>query len=170
MATALINSYTSELPLNSSDSIIPACIQELDFKKLKFKLSQSKESKFSVEVCDFAEIEYKKFLTLKLLNPETALVPNQVVDEFWHAHVLDTKSYHEDCQKVFGHYLHHYPYFGIFSDEDYSELENTFTKTKQLYEMWFGAHPEYLTATRCGDDHACHAPSSCACRVPSACK
>jgi len=160
---------STKTPFVQGDSIIPACIQNLDFTKLKFKLSQSKESKLSIEVCDFAEIEYKKFLTLKLLNPDTALVPNQLVDEFWHAHVLDTKRYHEDCQKVFGHYLHHYPYFGIFGDEDYSELENAFTKTKQLYEVWFGAYPEYLNATRC-KDHACHVKPSCACRVPGACK
>lgn len=70
------------------------------------------------EQCNFAEQEYKKFLTLKKLYPEKDLVPNKAVDEFWHAHILDTVSYQKDCKKVFGYFLHHFPYFGIYGEED----------------------------------------------------
>lgn len=74
-----------------------------------------------------------------------------------------------DCLKVFGSYLHHYPYFGIHDELDQQNLENAFKRTKELYEIWFGPYPDFTAAARCGDDHACHAPSSCACRVPGAC-
>lgn len=36
-------------------------------------------------------------------------VPNKQIDEMWHEHILDTRKYSDDCQTVFGYYLHHTP-------------------------------------------------------------
>ena len=46
-------------------TILPISIATLNFEKLKFKLTSSKEFKMSKDVCDFAEQEYKRFLALK---------------------------------------------------------------------------------------------------------
>ncbi len=153
-------------------------VASLNFDKLKWKLTKSSESSWSDDLCDFAEIEYRKFLSLKKWYPKVSFVPSKLVDKFWHEHILDTKSYFEDCNKVFGYFVHHYPYFGIYGDDDQSNLQTAFDVTVQLYEERFGRFPTAdlygkqngISAARCGDDHACHAPSSCACRTAGACK
>jgi hypothetical protein len=151
-------------------------VSVLDFDKLKWKLTKSAEATWSDELCELAELEYRKFLTLKVLYPKVSLVPSKLVDKFWHEHILDTLSYAKDCEAVFGHFIHHYPYFGIYGEGDQTKLQSSFDETITLYEMRFGEFPtEKLfgklsnTAARCGG-HACHAPSTCACRTPGACK
>ncbi|MDQ6961926.1 MAG: hypothetical protein Q9M28_05280 [Mariprofundaceae bacterium] len=145
-------------------------VAEISFDAIKWKLSESSESKITTKRCLLAEQEYRRYLTLKKLYPNIELVPNKLVDEFWHAHILDTKAYHDDCNKIFGYYIHHFPYFGIYGDDDYQNLVTSFEQSKQLYEKHFGAYPDQLdNASRCAD-HACHAPSTCACRSPGTCK
>tara|TARA_R110001592_G_scaffold269430_1_gene535770 strand:- start:35 stop:583 length:549 start_codon:yes stop_codon:yes gene_type:complete len=155
---------------------ISLLVNAINFEKLKWKLTKSVEASWTEEMCDFAELEYKKFLTLKILYPKVSFVPSKLVDKFWHEHILDTKSYAEDCSTLFGFFIHHYPYFGIYGDEDQQALQTAFEKTINLYETHFGSYPtdklfgqQSSEAARCGD-HACHVPSSCRCRVPGACK
>lgn len=144
--------------------------ESLDFERIKWKLSESSEATLSKEVCTKAELEYKRFLTLKLLYQKKELVPSKLVDKFWHAHILDTAAYRSDCNQLFGFFLDHFPYFGIYGDDDQGNLQRAFAETKQLYEKHFGPYPDEMgNAARC-KDHACHSPSSCACRVPAACK
>ena len=146
-------------------------VSALDFSRLKFKNTQSAENRMTEDAWDFAEIEYRRFLQLKKLYPGISLVPSKQVDEIWHQHILDTRAYREDCEALFGHFLDHYPYFGIYGKDDYEKLQDAFKETVSLYEKHFGQYPNPspLNATRCSD-HACHAPSECACRVPGACK
>ena len=158
-----------------ADNIHPL-VKSLNFDKLKWKLSKSSEASWNADLCDFAESEYRKFLTLKKLHPKVSLVPSKLVDKFWHEHILDTLSYEKDCSKVFNRFIHHYPYFGINGDEDQKMLQTSFDETIKLYEMQFGDFPtsilfgeETAIAARC-EDHACHVPSTCACRSPGACK
>jgi hypothetical protein len=61
------------------------------------------------------------------------------VDKFWHGHILDTMKYAEDCQRVFGYFLHHFPYFGMRDAEDAANLANAAATTRRLYEQEFGA-------------------------------
>ena len=147
-------------------------VNSLDFKRLKNKYTESSEAAMSAAEWDIAEMEYRRFLTLKLLYPSIALVPSKQVDTVWHAHILDTRAYREDCQQVFGRFIDHYPYFGIYGKDDYQEMKNTFSQTVVLYEKHFGAYPgggSESDAMRC-KDHACHVPTTCACRVEGACK
>jgi hypothetical protein len=148
-------------------------VNRLDFKRLKHKYTESSEAEMAAAEWDMAELEYRRFLTLKRFYPSVALVPSKTVDAIWHAHILDTRAYREDCQQVFGRFIDHYPYFGIYGQDDYQELKSAFAQTVALYEKNFGAYPGggiEAQAMRCGDDHACHAPTSCACRVEGACK
>ena len=85
-----------------ASSNMPTSVESLNFNKLKFKLTSGKEATMSKKVCEFAEQEYKRFLALKYFYPKETLVPNKLVDEFWHAHILDTRNYHMDCLKIFG--------------------------------------------------------------------
>lgn len=146
-------------------------VMKLDFSRLKHKNTGTLEAEMSAEEWEKAEVEYRRFLQLKMLYPGVSLVPSKQVDKLWHAHILDTHAYREDCESLFGYFLDHYPYFGIYGKEDYNNLINAFEQTVELYEKHFGPYPNPspVNATRCGD-HACHAPSECACRVPGACK
>ncbi|WP_017221309.1 glycine-rich domain-containing protein [Moritella dasanensis] len=159
-----------EASINTSANGIHSYVNTLNFDKLKWKLCESSEAEMTKEECALAEQEYRRYLTLKLLHPKDILVPNKLVDKFWHAHILDTRSYRDDCDSVFGFYLDHFPYFGIYGKDDNENLESAFTNTKANYERHFGQYPSQLAnATRCSG-HACHAPSTCACRTPGACK
>jgi hypothetical protein len=145
-------------------------VAKLDFERLKHKCTESSEAEMSAEEWNFAEKEYRRFLSLKSFYPSVSLVPSKLIDEIWHAHILDTRAYREDCQKVFGQFIDHYPYFGIYGDDDYRDLHDAFQRTVALYERHFGKYPTGTgnEAMRC-QDHACHVPTSCACRVPGAC-
>jgi len=78
---------------------------------------------------------YRKWLVLSACYPDLKLVPTMKLDEYWHMHILDTKKYMEDCQLIFGRYMHHYPYFGLESDSDYSD--KCFILTKELFKKHF---------------------------------
>jgi len=54
-------------------------------------------------------LEYKAFLQQILDNPKIDHTPSKEVDQMWHDHILDTRSYQEMCENVFGRFLHHKP-------------------------------------------------------------
>lgn len=82
---------------------------------------------------------YRRYLILKLkYGSEHKLPPSEEIDEFWHHHILDTKRYYEDCKKIFGHYLHHYPYFGMDNETNLDDLNEAFAVTQRLYREEFG--------------------------------
>ena len=147
-------------------------IESLDFERIKFKLSLKKDDdglEWSKEKIEIAEREYKRYLMLIKLYYPKSIVPSKLMDEFWHMHILDTKAYREDCQKIFGRFIDHFPYFGIYGNEDRKNLLNSFEETKRLYRETFLEDPFEANASRC-EDHPCHSPSECACRAPGACK
>lgn len=88
---------------------------------------------------------YRHFLFLQKKYPEHApLPPSEDIDEFWHAHILDTEKYHQDCQIIFGKYAHHYPYFGIDEKTTAVDGARAFALTQQLHQKEFG-EPIYAT-------------------------
>lgn len=153
----------------TSSGILPE-IDSLNLERIKWKLNESDEGQgWTKELCNFAETEYKKYLTMIKLFPELDLVPNKIMDKFWHQHILDTQAYADDCEKIFGRFVHHYPYFGMYGAEDRQNLMDAFERTKEIYKSLFGHEMQDANAVRC-KDHACHVPSDCACRTPEACK
>lgn len=141
----------------TNDHAAVAAIADLDLTAIKFKLMTDKG--WPVAKLERVELLYKRFLTLIALHPSRALVPNDDVDEFWHAHILDTRKYAADMQQCLGYFLHHFPYFGLRSDEDRSEMNRAFAETVQLYEDKFGiGEPRYISSASqisgvvCGND------------------
>lgn len=122
----------------------------LDLDPIKFKLMDANEGYgWTRAEADGHELEYKRFLALVAKFPEEAIVPNKAVDRFWHAHILDTMKYAEDCQNIFGYFLHHFPYFGMRDDEDAANLMNASEKTQALYRQEFGGDKQ-SDAAYCG--------------------
>ena len=98
---------------------------------------------------------YREWLILhKVYGDSATMAPSQDLDEYWHYHILDTKKYMEDCNMVFGYYLHHYPYFGLTEKETDADLEQGFSLTQKLFKKHFGhgltgkANPCSSTACR----------------------
>jgi len=115
----------------------------LDLDAIKFKLMDAKEGHgWSREEAERHALEYRRFLALVAKYPEEAITPNSNVDKFWHGHILDTMKYAEDCQHVFGYFLHHFPYFGMRGDEDAANLAQAAARTRALYENEFGTVAE----------------------------
>ncbi len=111
---------------------IVAAIQALDLDPIKLKLMEIEEGQgWSREYVDQMAIEYKRFLTLSVKYPEETIAPSKDVDKFWHGHILDTMKYAEDCQNVFGYFLHHFPYFGMRGEEDAANLAEAGRTTKR---------------------------------------
>ncbi len=166
-AIAMFDPKMATPVLNQLHSVVA----ELDFSRLKHKYTTGEEPEMAEAEWDFGEKEYRRFLSLKAWYPSVELVPNKLVDKVWHAHILDTMAYAKDCEKVFGFFLHHFPYFGIYGKEDYQQLVTAFDKSCALYERHFGPYPDksQFQAMRCAG-HACHVPTECACRTPEACK
>ncbi|TMG89529.1 MAG: hypothetical protein E6H72_12250 [Betaproteobacteria bacterium] len=128
----------TQLAAKSTEQVI-AAIQALDLDPIKFKLMDPEEGQgWSREYVNQMAIEYKRFLTLSVKYSEETIAPSKDVDKFWHGHILDTMKYAEDCQNVFGYFLHHFPYFGMRGEEDAANLAEAGRTTKRLYEKEFG--------------------------------
>jgi hypothetical protein len=114
-------------------------VNTLEFTMLRSKLVE--EHGWTTEFCDDVELLYRQFLALTARYPDRKVCPTGPIDEFWHAHILDTRAYAQDCQVVFGEYLHHFPYFGMRGPEDKAALEKAFGESVELFEIHFGVNP-----------------------------
>ena len=116
-------------------------VAKIDLEMVKMKMSEPKEGiGWNKDQCEDAEIEYKRYLTLCINypHPHYSIVPNKIMDTMWHYHILDTRAYCQDSEKVFGGYFHHYPYFGLRGNDDEKALKSSFEKTKMYYQELFG--------------------------------
>ncbi|MFJ4143386.1 glycine-rich domain-containing protein [Pseudomonas sp. NPDC089734] len=118
-------------------------IEQMDLSSLKNKLcSESKllTRTWSTAECEVAIQYYKNFLFLnkKYLKHYPVIPPSIEIDEIWHQHILDTRTYTTDCRKIFGHYFHHYPQFGTRGKQDSKNLNIAFEVTQTLHEIEFG--------------------------------
>ena len=131
----------------SDDLRLPQAIRDLDLGPIKFKLKNDASLNWSEDEINTAENEYRKFLALSLDNPlNEPNVPCGHVDKFWHQHMLDSAKYCEETQAIFGHYLHHFPYFGMLSEEDERAMFAAGTRTLARYREKFGEPPYVWTA------------------------
>lgn len=112
---------------------------QLDFSLLGRKLME--EQGWTSEYCEEVESLYRKFLALNMRYPDKKICPSGPIDEFWHAHILDTRAYAADCDFLFGQYLHHFPYFGMRGSEDRANLEAAFEESLNLFVLHFGVDP-----------------------------
>jgi len=146
---------------------IDSTIANLDLEMVKMKLMDTEEgSGWTAEQCDIAEIEYKRFLHLNKKFPDFAIVPHKTMDLMWHQHILDTRAYISDCDKVFGKYFHHFPYFGIRSEEDKHDLTNAFDETQDIYANEFGDAMIQTSSSACKS--GCNSSGKCKSRRESA--
>ena len=113
-------------------------LEQLDLEPIAFQLMHSNEAEWTYQQTMQAIAQYRKFLSLIDLYPNRSLVPTQDIDLVWHHHILDTMKYAEDCQMLFGRFIHHFPYFGLRSESDRQNLQMAFKQTQALFQEHFG--------------------------------
>lgn len=118
-------------------------ILELDLDAIAFKLCL--DEKMTLRQVDDAVWKYRCLLHLfRHAEPGESVAPCRTSDTVWHHHILDTQKYHQDCERLFGRYIHHFPYSGIFEGEDEEAQrrrhETTREKLKPLLQDK-GMHP-----------------------------
>jgi hypothetical protein len=142
-------------------------VMQLDLTPIKTKLMHIASGEgWSLEKANAVEKEYRRFLCLMKLFPEEDTAPLVDVDTFWHYHILDTRKYAADCEKVFGCFLHHHPYVGMDgSEEDEQFRLDSGDRMRTLYEAVFGeAYPGSVdapaqNASYCGGEFPPHKPA-----------
>lgn len=114
-------------------------VAKLDFTILKVKVCR--DENMTMEECEEIEDLYRKFLALNMRYPDRKICPTGPIDLFWHAHILDTRAYAADCASLFGHMLHHFPYFGMRGAQDKQDLDETFASSVELFIRHYGIDP-----------------------------
>jgi hypothetical protein len=113
-------------------------LTEVDFGPIAFKLTHPEEGmNLSIPEVISAIEQYRRFLFIYHLHPDRTIVPSKEIDLIWHTHILDTAKYREDCDWLFGHFIDHWPYFGLADVADRAALEKAFAETQALYGEYF---------------------------------
>ena len=130
----------SNLPADVQKFIVK--LTQLDLEPIAYRLINSNEEKWNLEETKQAISHYLLFLLLIYLYPNSQLVPSQYIDRVWHYHIIDTIKYSEDCEMLFGRFIHHFPYFGKRGKMDRDKLKTAFESTQVLFQEHFGESME----------------------------
>ena len=139
-------------------------INEESLDLIRWKMNNSSEVGLNEEEVEMAIEEYRRFLILKIENPAVKLAPTDLMDKAWHMHILDTRRYSEDCEMMFGGFLHHRPSYNVDgSNETEETLKGAFEIMTSLYSERFGHDPLDASAGCNTDDDgsACTGVSCC---------
>ena len=126
-----------------------AAIQALDLESVKIRLMDPELGEgWTRQYADGIEQGYRTYLTMLAKYQEHAedILLSKDVDEFWHTHILQTIKYTEDCEAVFGKYLHHAPHIGEVTRADVEKRVALAEKTRRLYQREFGNERDYNAA------------------------
>src|SRR5512145_2569084 len=118
-----------------------AAIRMLDLESVKLRVMDAELGEgWTREYTDSIEAAYRNYLTMLVKYPDDAedILLSKDVDEFWHTHILQTRKYTEDCERVFGNFLHHEPHVGERTAADLEKRTILAEKTRRLYEQQFG--------------------------------
>jgi hypothetical protein len=131
-----------------------AAIQALDLESVKLRVMDSELGEgWSRDYADSIEAAYKSYLTMLVKYPDDIedIQISKDVDEFWHMHILHTMKYADDCQKLFGNFLHHEPQPREASSADIRKRSALAEKTRRLYQQESlrsrNTHTAYCNAT-----------------------
>jgi hypothetical protein len=113
-------------------------LEQLDLEPIAFQLMHSGEGEWTHQRTMQAIAQYRQFLYLIYLYPNRSLVPSQDIDRVWHHHILDTMKYVQDCQMLFGYFVHHFPYFGLRGESDRHSWQAAVEQTQVSFQEHFG--------------------------------
>lgn len=90
---------------------------------------------------------YKTFLFVSYLYPQIRLVPTQEIDCVWHAHLLHTRLYRQDCDRLFGYFIDHEPDSAFGGEAERQNGDEAFVHTQSLLALF----EEYFETTTLGE-------------------
>lgn len=121
---------------------LKANVDAIDLEPIAFKLVYPEDGQGWSPEKAYRLIElYRCFLVLNEIYPNVSIVPSKEIDKVWHVHILDTAKYREDCEKVFGRFIDHFPYFGMRGEEDAKNLQAAYQTSRTLFIEHFGIDP-----------------------------
>src|SRR5258708_3504120 len=126
-----------------------AAINALDLESVKVRAMDPELGEgWTREYAEGIERGYRTYLAMLAKYPDHAedILLSKDVDEFWHTHILQTIKYTEDCEAVFGKYLHHAPHIGEVTSADKEKRIALAEKTRGLYQREFGSERDYNAA------------------------
>ena len=124
-------------------------IEALDLEPVKQRVMDAELGEgWTREYAESIEHGYKNYLAMLAKYQEHAedILLSKDVDEFWHTHILQTIKYTEDCERVFGTYLHHAPHIGEVTPADVEKRIALAEKTRRLYQREFRNEQDYSAA------------------------
>lgn len=119
-----------------------AAIESLDLESVKARVTDPKLGEgWTREYADSIEVAFKHYLSMIVKYQDHAedILLSEDVDEFWHTYILQTMKYVDDCEAVFGTYLHHSPHVGEVTQADHQRRAALAEKTRELYQREFGS-------------------------------
>ena len=118
-----------------------AAVLSSDFACVVRSLSRDFGDKWGTDSIETLVEEYKRFFALMILAP-FPVVPSPRIDKAWHAHILVTRRYMDDCSRLAGKYIHHLPATEMEdSNKQRSKMKDDFAQTLQLYKDLWGEDP-----------------------------
>ncbi len=147
-----------------------AAIRALDLEPIKFRVMDPELGEgWTREYAESVERAYRIYLTMLVKHPGDVedIVVSKDVDEFWHTHILHTLKYTEDCERVFGTYLHHNPHVGERTQADIERKAVLAEKTERLYQQEFRA-ARTADVAWCGAAVKARKPAWCGAAVEAA--
>ncbi len=114
-----------------------AAIHALDLEPIRLRVMDPELGEgWTREYAESVERAYRNYLTVLVKHPGDVedIVVSKEVDEFWHTHILHTVKYTEDCERVFGTYLHHNPNVGGRGPAEIARKAALVEKTRRLYQ------------------------------------
>ena len=126
-----------------------AAIHALDLESVKIRAMDPKLGEgWTREYAEGIEQGYRTYLTMLAKYPDHAedILLSKDVDEFWHTHILQTIKYTEDCEEIFGKYLHHAPHIGEVTSAVKEKRMVLAERTRRLYQQEFGNTQDYAAA------------------------
>lgn len=100
------NPFSHVLQAEYVNPVLWEKIQQIDFNLIIDRMLLRHH--WSQKRIELAITGYKQFLYMSKLF-EQPISPTKDVDTIWHEHILHTNKYASDCEKTFGHFLHHFP-------------------------------------------------------------
>jgi hypothetical protein len=91
----------------------------------------AREQTWSLQRIDEIELEYRAYLQIVRDQPDQSIVPSRDCDTYWHAHILILDLYLDQCSKLFGKPLSHYPFSGCFGEADAAQQNARFSQSQQ---------------------------------------
>lgn len=82
-------------------------IDSIDFSWIENMLVNRRG--YSVAKAERCIYLYRCILKIAAMHPDMAIAPPTGADIAMHLHVMHTRKYYVDCQRIFGEYVHHDP-------------------------------------------------------------